>query len=134
MIYPSSNLSLKRRWGWGGDLLSLPASFACYTATLRAELRMGTLRAATCIQGCTDLLLSSDPSVFHPFPSSLSLSLLPSRGPGAPASCWKPLPRHATNSIRGQLDSRAKSSLRWCLFVYLPWHPKMRQLISKFLP
>ena len=96
MIYPSSNLSLKG--GWGGNLLSLPACSTCNTAVLRAELRLGTLRAATGVQGGTDLFLSSAPSAFHPLPTSLSLSLLPSRGPGAPASCWKPLPRHAMNS------------------------------------
>lgn len=95
MIYPSSNLSLK---GGRGGIYSLPACSTCYTAILTAELRLGTLRAATGVQGGTDLFLSSSPSAFHPLPTSLSLSLLPSRGPGAPASCWKPLPRHVMNS------------------------------------
>lgn len=70
MIYPSSNLSLKCG---GGFALSLLASSTCYTTTFRAERRLGTLREATCVQGCTDLFPSSAPRELSP----CSLSSLP---------------------------------------------------------
>lgn len=54
--------------------LSLAYS-TCYTTTLRAEMRLGTLRVAICVQGCTDLFLSSAPWVSPPLVLSLSLPL-----------------------------------------------------------
>lgn len=83
MIYPSSNLSLKG--GWGGNLLSLPACSSCNTAVLRAELRLGTQRAATGVQGGTDLFLSSAPSAFLPSPPHFSFPL-----PLALQGAWSP--------------------------------------------
>lgn len=93
--------------------LSLAYS-TCYTTTLRAEMRLGTLRVAICVQGCTDLFLSSAPWVSPP----LVLSLSPSCPPGGlepqpavgnlcPGMPW----------IWGQLDSRAGSNSRWCLYL-----------------
>jgi hypothetical protein len=38
--------------------------------------------------------------------SFFSSYLLPCRGTGAPASCWKPLPRHAMNLSTVGLESK----------------------------
>lgn len=46
--------------------------------------------------------------------SFLSSYLLPCRGTGAPASCWKPLPRHAMNWV--QLDWKAKKQYTTVVF------------------
>lgn len=79
MIYPSSNLFLKR----GVEFTLSLACSTCYTTTLGAEMSLGTLRAATRVQGCTDLFLSSAPWVSPPLFLFLSL-------PFALQGAWSP--------------------------------------------
>lgn len=97
--------------------------------TFREELRLRTLNSY-CVKGCTDSFLSSapwvsPPAVLSPSPSCPPGGLEPQSAGGnlCPGMPW----------IRGQLDSRVESNSCLCLFVYLPCHPEMRQLISKFL-